>query len=427
MRYQSLPSDLFTTNRERLAALLAPKGAAILHGHDQILTNGDGTLPYVPHSDIYYLTGITQEDTALLLFPDAYDRSQREVLFIRRADETLEKWEGHKLTKAEARDLSGVAEVRYLDELDAVLQNTMPYVQQVYLYTNEHLRAHIESETRNDRFITEMRKRYPLHQYARLSPLLFALRSVKQPAEIEALQRAIDITEKGFKRVAAWLKPGAMEYEMEAEFVHEFIRHGSRGFAYAPIIASGDSACVLHYISNHQPMKDGDCVLIDVGAEYARYNADMTRVLPVNGRFTDRQKQVYNAVLNVTKAATQLLVPGNNIVDYTQEVSLMVESACIDLGLFTRDEVKKQQGEPLFRQYFYHGVSHLLGLDVHDVGHRYETFKPGMVFTVEPGIYIAQEGIGVRLENNILVTDNGPVNLMANIPIEVEEVEGLMR
>lgn len=427
MRYRHIPSQLFAQNRQRLASLLLPNSLVVFNSNDIMPTNADGTMAFRQNNDLFYLSGIDQEESILILYPDAPEPQWREILFLKETSEHIIQWEGYKLTKEQATEQSGVRSVYWLQDFNTVFTALMAYCQNIYLNTNEHVRAVVEVQSRDARFVEWCRKHYPLHNYQRVAPLMHKLRAVKQPDEIDLLQTAIDITEAGFRRACRFLKPGVMEYELEAEFLHEFVRRGSRGFAYTPIVAGGANNCVLHYISNDLELKDGDLVLIDVGAEYANYNADMTRVLPVNGRFTPRQRQVYDAVLRVNQQAAELLVPGNHLLEYQAEVARMVESELIDLGLFTRADVEKQNpANPLYRKYYYHNPSHLLGLDVHDVGYKYEPFKAGMIFTVEPGIYIREEGLGIRLENNILITENGPVNLMANIPIEAGEIEELM-
>ncbi len=427
MRYSSINKDLFVHNRQNLGKQLPPKSIAVLHANDIMPTNADGTMGFVQNSDLFYLSGIDQEETVLVLFPDFPDENYREILFLRETNEEIAIWEGHKYTKEEAREASGIATVLWLSQFDKIFNTLMAEAGHVYLNTNEHLRAEVGVETRDARFIKHCQQRYPLHRYERLAPLMHRLRAVKSDHEIDLLQQACDITEEGFRRVLSFVKPGVAEYEIEAEYIHAFVRRRSRGFSYQPIIASGKNACVLHYIDNNAVCQDGELLLMDVGAEYARYYADMTRTIPVSGRFTDRQRQVYNAVWRVQQEAMQMLRPGNVIKEYHKEVGKVMESELIALGLLDRTEVKNQdEKHPLYKQYFMHGTSHHLGLDVHDVGNVYRAFEPGMVLTVEPGVYILEESLGIRLENNVVITEDGLHDLMRNIPIEADEIESLM-
>ncbi|GAA4459839.1 aminopeptidase P family protein [Nibrella saemangeumensis] len=429
MRYSPIDNQLFVQNRQRLAQRLKPKSMVVLNANDIMPTNADGTMGFRQNNDLFYLSGIDQEETILVLFPDHPDEKFREVLFLRETSELIEIWEGHKLTKAEAEQVSGISQkqIYWTHEFDFVFTQMVFEAEQVYLNTNEHTRATVEVETRDARFIRQFKERYPLHRLERLSPVMHYLRATKLPQEVELIRTAIDITDKMFRRLLGFIKPGMWEYEIEAEMYHEFIRNRSKGPAYTPIIASGASACVLHYIENSKQCKDGDVLLLDIGAEYANYNADMTRSVPVNGRFTQRQRAVYDAVLRVMREAQKMLVPGNLWDDYHKEVGKVMESELIGLGLLDRSEVAKQDPDaPLYKKYFMHGTSHFLGLDVHDVGNKYRKFEPGMVFTCEPGIYIREEGLGIRLENNILITESGNVDLMAKIPLEAEEIEELM-
>lgn len=428
MKYLPIGKELFIANRQNMARLLAPNAMAILHANDVMPTNADGTMGFRQNNDLFYLSGIDQEESILLLFPDTHEPKHREILFLRETNEHIAIWEGHKYTKEEARETSGITTIYWTHQFEQVLHGLMTECEAVYLNTNEHTRAVIEVETRDARFIRHCKDKYPLHTYKRLSPLMHQLRAVKSAREIELISEACTITEKAFRRLLKFVKPGVTEYEIEAELYHEFLRNRSRGPAYAPIIASGANACVLHYIDNNQLCKDGDVLLLDVGAEYANYAADMTRSIPVNGRFTLRQKQVYNAVLRVMRNATTMLVSGNLWDEYHKEVGKVMESELIGLGLLNAAEVRKQDPDrPLYKKYFMHGTSHFLGLDVHDVGSKYRRFEPGMVFTCEPGIYIPEEGLGIRLENNILITKDGNLDLMKNIPIEAEEIEELMQ
>jgi Xaa-Pro aminopeptidase len=390
-------------------------------------TNADGTMGFKQNSDLYYLSGLDQEETLLILYPDAPEDQYKEIAFVKETSELIEIWEGHKFTKGEAIEISGIKNIQWTSNFEQILKTIVYSAEQIYLIDNEHIRNSSKVETQNDRLNLEIKEKYPLHKIERLAPLLNVIRMQKENIEIEALQKAIDITEKGFRRILQFIKPGVFEYEVEAEFIHEFIKNRSNGFAYTPIIASGSNACVLHYIENTLACKDGDMLLLDVGACYANYNADMTRTIPVNGRFSKRQKQVYEAVHDVLNFATQIMTSGTYWVDYQKEVEKYMESKLIDLGLFTRKDVENQdKHQPLFKKYFMHGVAHHLGIDVHDVWDKYKPFASGMVLTCEPGIYIREEGLGIRLENNLLITDKGAVNLMNNIPIHWEEIETLM-
>ncbi|AQG78497.1 aminopeptidase P family protein [Spirosoma montaniterrae] len=429
MRYLPIDPSLFVQNRQRLTALLKPNSLVVLNANDIMPTNADGTMTFRQNNDLFYLTGVDQEETQFVLFPDHPDPKFREVLFLRETSEQIEIWEGHKLTKAEAEQVTGLPQrqIYWTHQFEQVFGQMVFEAEQVYLNTNEHTRATIDVQTRDARFVDEFRQRYPLHRLERLAPLMHHLRAIKQPLEIPLIQTAIDITDRMFRRLLTFVKPGVWEYEIEAEMMHEFLRHRSRGTAYSPIIASGANSCVLHYVDNSQQCQAGDVLLLDLGAEYANYNADMTRTLPVNGRFTARQRAVYDAVLRVMKEAKQMLRPGNLWDDYHREVGKIMESELIGLGLLDRHEVAKQNPDaPLYKKYFMHGTSHFLGLDVHDVGNKYRRMEPGMVFTVEPGIYIREEKLGIRLENNVLLTDSGNIDLMANIPLEAEEIEGMM-
>ncbi|MEL7005739.1 MAG: aminopeptidase P family protein [Bacteroidota bacterium] len=427
MKYQPLDSTLYVENRKKFVSHLKPNSVAVFNSNDIMPTNADGVFDFRQNNDLFYLSGIDQEESILLLSPDFPDPKHREILFVKRTDEHIAIWEGHKYTKEEARETSGIKTIYWLDQFDSVFNSVVLRAENIYLNTNEHSRAVIEVENRDRRFITWCREKYPLHIYQRSAPILQKLRPIKSGPEIEALKTACDITEKGFRRVLEFVKPGVMEYEIEAEYAHEFLRNRSRGFGYTPIIASGANACVLHYIDNNKVCNDGDLLLMDVGAEYGNYNADMTRCIPVNGKFTPRQKEVYNAVLRVKREAVQLLTPGNTIPEYHKEVGKVMEMELIGLGLLDRKEVANQNPDtPLYKKYFMHGTSHHLGLDVHDINDTYDKMKPGMVFTVEPGIYIRNEELGIRIENNVVIRDEGVVDLMSTIPVEVEEIEELM-
>ena len=427
MKYTPLNKDLYIYNRQRLVKELRSNSIAVFNANDIMPTNADGTMAFRQNNDLFYLSGIDQEESILLIYPDFHDQKLREVLFLKETNEEIAIWEGHKYTKEEAQETSGIKSVYWLSQFHQVFNALMAEAEYVYLDTNEHIRAVVEVQTRDARFISWCKERYPIHKYERVAPIMHNLRAVKSEVEIEALRQACNITEKAFRRVLQFVKPGVMEYEVEAEYIHEFIRNRSRGFAYTPIVASGFNACVLHYIANNQECKDGDVLLMDVGAEYANYNADMTRSIPVNGRFTDRQKEVYNAVLRVKREAMQLLKPGNTIPEYHKEVGKIMESELLGLGLLDQTDIKNQDpGKPAYKKYFMHGTSHHLGLDVHDVGNIYRKMEIGMVFTVEPGIYIREENLGIRLENNVVITADGLEDLMGNIPIEAEEIEELM-
>lgn len=429
MRYQRIDKELFINNRRRLVAELKPSSVAVFNSNDIMPTNSDGTMRFRQNSDLFYLTGVDQEETVLVLCPDFPEEKYREVLFLRETNEQIALWEGRKLTKEEAREATGIKTVLWSSEFARVFNTMMVMgsVEHVYLNTNDHYRADAAVESRDQRFIRWCQQKYPLHRYERVAPIMHRLRSVKSQAEIALMQKACDITEKAFRRILKFVKPGVKEYEIEAEFAHEFLRHGSRGFAYEPIIASGGNSCVLHYIMNDQVCKDGDVLLLDVGAEYANYNADLTRTIPVNGRFSPRQREVYNAVLRIQKAAMEMLKPGVMYYEYHKEVQKLTESELIGLKVLDKRDVEKQDPEkPLFIKYFAHGTSHLLGLDVHDVGNMYSKMVPGMVWTVEPGIYLREENIGVRIENNVVIAENGIIDLMKNIPREADEIEEIM-
>lgn len=427
MRYIPIVQELYITNRKNFANKLLPNSLAIINSNDIMPTNADGTMGFRQNSDLMYLSGIDQEESVLVIYPDAKDGKHKEILFLKETSELIAIWEGAKFSKKEATELSGVKTVYWLQDFQTILKGLMAEAENVYLGTNEHTRNTNEVETRDARFIKWCKEHYPLHQYHRTAPIVNRLRSVKHPLEVAQMQKACDITEKGFRRLLKFVKPGVKENEIEAELIHEFIMNGSNGFAYGPIIASGINSCTLHYIENKEVCKDGDIILLDVAAEYGNYASDLTRVLPVNGKFNKRQKDVYNAVLRVQKQAIQMLKPGNVLKDINENVGSLIEKELVDLGLLTNDDIKKQDPNwPAYKKYFMHGTSHFLGLDVHDVGYFNEPIQAGMVFTSEPGIYIREEAIGVRIENNILVTDKGPVDLMKNIPIEVEEIEELM-
>ena len=427
MKYQPLPKELYIRNRAKLAAKLAPQSVAVFNANDIMPTNADGTMKFRQNNDLFYLCGIDQEETILLIAPDCPNPAWREVLFLRETNEHIAIWEGHKYTKGEAYQTSGIVNIQWLSAFETIFNSVVNLSERIYLNTNEHLRAGVVVETRDARFIKMCKEKYPLHEFERAAPIMHELRGVKEPEEISQMQIACDITEKGFRRILNFVKPGVTEYEIEAEFLHEFVRNRSKGFAYEPIIASGPSACVLHYIENNKACKDGELLLLDVAAEYGNYNADMTRTIPVSGSFAPRQRAVYDAVLRVERQAASMLRPGITIQDYHREVGLIMQSELVGLGLINQTDIKNQDPNwPAYKKYFMHGTSHHLGLDVHDVGTMHFPIKEGMVFTVEPGIYIPEEGFGVRLENNIVVQKDGYFDLMGNIPIEAEEIEDLM-
>jgi len=426
MRYEPIEPGLFKANRERLKKILLPNSLVAVNANDVLPTNADGSLAMCPNADLFYLTGVEQEQSILLLYPDADDEKQREILFLREPTPQLETWEGHKLTKQEARKLTGIRRIEWLAEFPKLFHRLMCECDHAYLNSNEHKRAVVEVETREARFVADTLRRYPLHDYQRLARVMHRLRVVKNETELGLIRRACELTDGGFRRVLNFVRPGVNECEVEAEFAHEFVRHGAR-FAYLPIVATGPNACALHYIDNCAECRDGDLLLLDVGACYANYNADMTRTIPVNGRFTRRQRQVYDAVLRVLRQSIENLVPGKKPKEWQKEGEQLMEKELVDLGLLTMREIKKQDpDEPAFKKFFMHGLGHPLGLDVHDVGLTTEPMQPGWVMTVEPGIYVRAEGLAVRLENDVLLTKNGPVDLMAGIPVEAEQIEELM-
>ena len=427
MRYSPIDPSLFIQNRNRLKLLLKPHSLAVFHSSDVMPTSADGQHPFVQHTDILYLSGIDQEETVLVLCPDAVEEKHREILFIRETSERIAIWEGPKYTPQEASEISGISIVYWTRELESVFRTLAIESETIYLNTNEHLRTEPVVETRDMRFLKWCMATYPLHHYDRLAPLMNHLRAVKAPQEIRLIRHACQITEKAFRRVLSFIQPDVWEFEIEAEIIHEFLKNRSRGPAYASIIASGKNACILHYEHNDHPCRSGDLVLMDFGAEYAGYASDMTRTVPVNGRFTPRQKAVYNAVLRVLKAASAMLMPGNTLIEYQKAVGQVMEKELVDLGLLSLADIQNQsEAAPAYRKYFMHGVSHHLGLNTHDYGNRHRIFEPGMVLTVEPGIYIADEGIGVRIENDIVITADGPDDLMKDIPIEADHIETLM-
>jgi len=428
MKYEQIKSELFKKNRAKFMAQMKPKSIAIFNSNDIYPISADSTMPFQQHRDILYLSGVDQEESILLLFPDAIDKKSREILFVRETNEHIAIWEGAKLDKDQATAVSGIESVHWLTDFDKVFFGLMTEAECIYFNTNEHYRQSVETQTREDRFILKCKNDFPAHGVAKSNPILQQIRGVKEPEEIELIQKACNITEKGYRRILKFLKPGIWEYELEAEYLHEFIRNRSKGFAYTPIIASGNNANVLHYIENNNQCKDGDLILMDVGAEYANYSSDMTRTVPVNGKFTERQRQVYEAVLRVKNEATNMLVPGTLWAEYHIEVGKVMTSELIGLGLLDKADVQNENKDwPAYKKYFMHGTSHHMGLDTHDYGALKTPMKPNMVFTVEPGIYIPDEKMGIRLEDDVVIKEKGtPFNLMQNIPIEVDEIEDLM-
>ncbi len=427
MKYLPIEPGLFINNRNAFKAMMKPGAVAFIHSNDQMPYSGDQYFPFRQHPDFFYLTGIDQEKSLLMLFPDSPNPALREVLFLLETNEHIAVWEGHKYTKEEATAASGIESVLWLPSFEAMMKEAMMYAEYVYLSTIENNRYSGEPSYRNRRFVSELKDRYPLHQYLRATPLITKLRLSKSPEELDIIRKAIAITTGAFMRILKFVKPGVAEYEIEAEIIHEYISKRATGHSFYPIVASGPGACVLHYVENNRICQDGDLLLIDTGAEYANYAGDLSRTMPINGRFSKRQKDVYNACLRVMKEARSMLVTGTHIDAYQKEVMKIMEGELIGLGLLTKADIMTQSPAwPALKKYFPHNTSHFMGLDVHDEGHRYETFRPGMLLSCEPGIYIQQEGIGVRIENNILITENGPVDLTADVPVEVEEIEELM-
>ena len=427
MRYLPIDNALFIRNRQRLVEQLKPESVAVFNSSDILPASADGTHPFIQQTDLFYLSGIDQEESTLVIGPDIKEEKHRAILFLKETNEQIALWEGKKYTKEEAAAVSGIKTVYWNHEFKNIFKSLVYQSENIYLNTNEHLRADTRVETRDDRFRRWCRQEFPLHKYERMAPLMHKLRAVKSQLEVDLITNACSITGETFRRLLDFIKPGVWEFEIEAEIYHEFLRNRSRGPAFETIVASGVDSCTLHYVKNDKQCRDGELVLIDFGAEYANYAADVTCTVPVGGRFSKRQKQVYNAVLKVQKSAIELLTPGKTFDEYSKDVGQLMEAELIRLGLLNTDEVKKQsQDQPLYKKYFPHGTSHYLGLDVHDYGDKYRKFEPGMVLTCEPGIYIRDEAIGVRIENDILVTEGRPVDLTANIPREAEEIEELM-
>lgn len=427
-KYEAISSQLFIKNRAKFSKALKPKSLAVLNSNDIYPVSADSTLPFAQHRDIFYLSGVDQEESILVIFPDAYEEKHREILFLRETNEQIAIWEGEKLSKKSAFEVSGIRTIYWLQDFPKIFRQLMAEAENVYINNNEHYRASVEMETREDRFIKKLKKEYPGHTYLRSNPILQRLRSIKEPEEIELIQKACDITEKGFRRILNFVKPDVWEFEIEAEFMHEFLRNRSKGFAYTPIVGSGYNSNVLHYIQNNQQCKDGDILLLDVGAEYANYSSDMTRSIPVNGTFSSRQKEIYNAVLRCKKEAEKLLVVGNNWYDYHKELGKVYTSELLGLGLIDKADIQNENSDwPAYKKYMMHGTSHHIGLDTHDYGILTDEFKEGMLFTIEPGFYLPKENLGIRIEDDYVVQSSGtPKNLMKNIPIEIEEIEEVM-
>lgn len=428
MKYDLIDRELFIKNRKNFAAKMKPNSLAIFNSNDIYPISADSTMPFQQARDIFYLSGVDQETSKLVIFPDAPLEKHREILFLTETNEHIAVWEGEKLTKEKAYETSGIKTVYWLKDFEKVFFEIMTQCDTVYFNTNEHYRANVETQTREARFIEWCKKQYPAHQVAKSNPILQRLRSVKDPIEIDLMQKACDITEKAFRRTLNFVKPGVWEYQIEAEFMHEFLNNRSKGFAYTPIIASGKNANVLHYIENNQQCKEGELILLDTGAEYANYSSDMSRTIPVSGKFTKRQKEVYNAVNRVKNEATKMLVPGTMWAEYHLEVGKLMTSELLGLGLLDKADVAKEDKDwPAYKKYFMHGTSHNIGLDTHDYGILTEPMEANQVYTVEPGIYIPAEGFGIRLEDDLVIQPKGePFNLMRNIPIEAEEIEELM-
>ena len=428
MKYLPIDSKLFIKNRKKLTELMIPGSLAIFNANDLLPTNADGTMAFKQNNDLFYLCGVDQEDSVLVIFPDAPNEKHREVLFLKETNKEIAIWEGEKLTKETAFTSSGIKTVYWLQDLHKVLRTLVYEAETICLNDNEHLRADKTVETRDDRFRDWCKKEFPLHNYERIAPILHNLRVVKEPEEIQLMQTACNLTAKGVERVLKFIKPGVMEYEIEAELMHEFIKNRSKGFAYSPIIASGFSACVLHYVENNQECKSGDVILMDIGAEYGNYASDLTRSIPVSGKFTARQREVYESVLTVMKKANAILRPGIIMADYHLRVGEFMTEELLKLGLLTQKEVEDQNPEwPAYKEYFMHGTSHYIGLDVHDVGNYYSPIEEGSVFTIEPGIYIREESLGIRLENDFLIGADKNTDLMSHIPLEADDIEAAMK
>lgn len=428
MKYDQIDNKLFIKNRKNFMEKMKPKSLAVFNSNDIYPISADSTMPFQQSRDIFYLSGVDQDASILVLFPDAPLQKHREILFLTETNDHIAVWEGEKLTKEKAFETSGIKTVYWLKEFEKVFFEVMTQSETIYFNTNEHYRASIQTQTREARFVEWCKKQYPAHQVAKSNPILQRLRSVKDPIELEMMQKACNITEKAFRRTLNFVKPGVWEYNIEAEMMHEFLNNRSKGFAYTPIIASGNNANVLHYVENNKQCKEGDLILLDTGAEYANYSSDMSRTIPVSGKFTKRQKEVYNAVNKVKKDASKMLVPGTMWAEYHVEVGKLMTSELLGLGLLDKADVQNEDPDwPAYKKYFMHGTSHHIGLDTHDYGILTEPMQANQVFTVEPGIYIPAEGFGIRLEDDLVIQENGePFNLMGNIPIEAEEIEDLM-
>lgn len=428
MKYEKIDKRLFERNRSKFIQQMKENTVAVFNSNDIYPVSADSSIPFEQHRDIFYLSGVDQEESILVMFPDASDPKHREVLFLKETNDHIAVWEGEKLTKEAAFESTGVKTVYWLQQFDTIFKQLMAEAEGIYFNTNEHLRANTETQTREDRFIKKYKKIFPAHQVHKSAPILNRIRSVKEDIELDLMQKACDITEGAVKRVLEFTKPGVWEHEIEAEIIHEFIRERSDGFAYTPIIGSGKNACVLHYVENNQQCFKGDVILMDFGAKYANYAADQTRAIPVSGRYTDRQKEVYNAVLHVKKEAEKLLVPGTLIPEYHKEVGKLMEEQLVKIKLLDKTDIKNQDPNwPAYKRYFMHGTSHFIGLDTHDSGLYHKPIESGMVFTCEPGIYIPEESLGIRLEDDLIIQDGKPAkNMMSGIPLEVEEIEEYM-
>ena len=428
MRYEPISSHIYKKNRGKFMRRMKKNSFAVFNSNDIYPIGADSTFPFEQHRDIFYLTGIDQEETILLLSPQDKEIKNREILFVKETDKNIQIWEGPKLSKEDARSISGIEKILWLNEFETTLKEITSQNNSIYLNKNEHYRNNSETQTREDRFISKFKKEYPTHSVYRSNPILQHIRSIKDPLEINQIKKACDITEMGFRRILKFIKPGIWEYEIEAELLHEFISNRSKGFAYSPIIASGKNANILHYIKNNSQCTSGELILIDAAAEYGNYCSDLTRTIPVSGRYSVRQKAIYNAVLNVKREATTLLTPGNLWKEYHEEVGKIMTAELLKLGLLDKNDVRKQDPKnPAYKKYFMHGTSHHIGLDTHDYGLLNEPFEPNMVFTVEPGIYLPDEGFGIRIEDVVVVQESGdPINLMKNIPIEIDEIESIM-
>ncbi len=428
MKYERINSELFVLNRQNFTKHLKDNSLAIFNANDIMPTNADGTMKFIQNKDLFHLSGVDQEESILVVFPDAFNEDHKEILFLKETNDHIARWEGAKLDKKSATETSGIKTVYWLQEFDNVLKNLMSQAEYVYLNSNEHLRNSSEVETRDDRFRKSWMSQYPLHKYERSEPIMHKIRSIKSQIEVDLMQHSSDINTKAFQRVLKFIKPGVAEYEIEAEFLHEFARNRADGFSYEPIIANGSNACVLHYIENNDTLKDGDLLLLDCGCWYANYASDVTRAFPVNGKFSPRQKEVYSAVLRVQKAALNMLRPGNQLHEYHKEVGLLMEKELLGLGLISQNDIDNQDPNwPAYKKYFMHGTSHYIGLDVHDVGSWTAKMEVGNAFTCEPGIYIPEEGIGIRIEDDIIIGEKENINLTIGIPKEIEDIENMMK